>query len=303
VNRPHLDFPRTLTGLTSLAWLVLPFTVGDLVAVALTDRSTPVQWVVAVGCWAGWALGAGLLVVPRTTSLTGARFLVPAALLVAVAAAIAGDGVPNVAGLTGLAAAAVAAAFVLTSGVGDRAVNGSSYGAERRFALRPPAAVVAGPLPLLWVVVVVGVGAGPLLLASRQWVAGGAALILGWALATLIVRRVHVLSRRWLVMVPAGLVVHDPLVLTDSLLVQRANLASVGPAPADTTAMDLTMGALGLGLEVRLRTQARLLTNAARRAAGGSFVAPGDEVTAVLVAASRPGAVMRTAQQRRLPVS
>jgi hypothetical protein len=292
-----------LAVVTGVAWLVLPVTAGELLADALADRSTAVRWVVGVGCWGAWTVAAGLLAVPRTTSLTGARFIVPAALPVTVWAALTAGGTPGPAGVAGLAAASLAAVLVLTAGMGDRGVNGSSYGAERRFALRPPAALLFGPLPLLWVVTMAGASAGPLLLASRQWVAGGAALLVGWALAAIIVMRTHVLSRRWLVMVPAGVVVHDPLVLADSLLVQRADLDSIGPAPATTAATDLSMGALGLGLEVRLRRPARLLTNAARRAAGGSFTAPGDEVTAVLISASRPGALMRTAVGRRLPIA
>lgn len=300
--------PRTRPTVTTVVpavvavcWLALPFTAGDAVAAALAGRSTPVVWVVAVGLWLGWAVGAGAIVIPRTSSLTIARYVVPAGAAVAVWAT-ADTGEPTAAAVAGLVAATVAASLVLTAAFGDRSVNGSSYGDERRFALRPPTAVVLGPLQVLWVVVVAAVAAGPLLLAAQLWVAGAVALVAGWPLAVTIVRRTHVLSRRWLVLVPAGVVVHDPLVLVDSLLVQKANLASLGPALADTAATDLTMGALGLAIEVHLRTPSSMLTNAERRAAGGSLVAAGSEVDAVLVTPSRPGAVMRTVAQRNLPV-
>lgn len=292
--------------LVGLCWLVLPFTAGDLLATAAAQRSTPVQWVLAVGLWLGWGVGVGTIAIARTSSLTLGRYLIPAGLAATVWAAVDADPDGNRAlgatGVIGLACAAAACALVLTAAYGDRCVNGSSYGAERRFALRPPTAVVLGPLPVLWVVVTAGAVAGPLLLAARSWVAGVVALAAGWALAVVIVRRTHQLSRRWLVLVPAGVVVHDPLMLTDSLLVQKGNLAGIGPALADTTATDLSMGALGLALEVALREPSKILTNADRRAAGGSFTAPGTEVTAVLVTPSRPGAVMRTVTERRLPM-
>jgi hypothetical protein len=301
MSRARVTVTTVVPAVVAVCWLALPFTVGDAVASALGDRSTPVVWVAATGLWLGWAVGAGAIVIARTSGLTIARYVVPGAAAVAVWATADASEVTPVA-VAGLVAATVAASLVLTAAFGDRSVNGSSYGAERRFALRPPTAVVLGPLPLLWVVVAAGVTAGPLLLAARVWVAGAVALVVGWPLAAAIVRRTHVLSRRWLVLVPAGVVVHDPLVLVDSLLVQKANLASLGPALADTTATDLTMGAVGLAVEVHLRTPSSILTHAERRAAGGSLVAAGTEVDAVLVTPSRPGAVMRTVTERHLPV-
>lgn len=280
-----------------LCWLALPFTTGDSVSAALAPRPEAVQWVVGVGLWAAWAVGLGTIAIARTSSLTIARFIVPAAPVVAVWAA-ADTGVMDATTATGLVVATAAATLALTALYADRSVNGSSYGAERRFALRPPAGVLVGLLPLLWVVVLAAVATGPLLLANQLWIAGAVATAIGLPVAVVVVRRTHVLSRRWLVLVPAGVVVHDPLMLSDSLLVQRANLASLAPALADTTATDLTMGALGLALELRMRTPSEILTNADRRAAGGSYTTPGTPVDAVLVSPSRPGAVMRTVTGR-----
>jgi hypothetical protein len=292
--------------LVAVCWLALPFTAGDLLADAGARRSAAVQWVLAVGLWLGWGVGVGTIAIARTSSLTLARYVIPAGLAATVWAALDvgadGNRTLGVTGVAGLACAAAACALALTAPFGDRSVNGSSYGAERRFALRPPTAVVLGPLPVLWAVVIAAVAAGPLLLAARSWIAGAVVLVAGWALAPVVVRRTHQLARRWLVLVPAGVVVHDPLVLTESLLVQKGNLAGIGPALADTTATDLTMGALGLAIEVKLGEPSSILTNADRRAAGGSYTAAGTVVSAVLVAPSRPGAVMRTVAERQLPV-
>ena len=285
-------------------WLALPFTAGDTLDAALTGRAPLARWVVGVGAWALWALGAVVLAIPRTTSLTVARFVLPAGLATTVAAAVVtvttDDATLGITTVVGITVAAVATVLSLSAPFADRAVNGSSYGAERRFALRPTAAMVT-VAPLLWIIVAGAVAVGPLLVASGLVIPGIPAWAVGWPVAVIVVRRAHILARRWLVLVPAGVVVHDPLVLTDSLLVQRRTLTGLGPAPADTTARDLTGGAFGLALEIRVSEPTSFLTNAARREAGGSRTALGEQVSAVLVAPSRPGAVVREATARRLP--
>ena len=61
-------------------------------------------------------------------------------------------------------------------------------------------------------------------------------------------RLVHQLSRRWVVLVPAGIVIADPLTLTDPVLFVRERVMGIGPAdpgrrpPAD--ALDLRLGAV-----------------------------------------------------------
>lgn len=291
----------------AVSWLVLPFTAGDAFAAALDDRSGTAQWVIGITAWAAWALGVAVIAVARTSSLTVARYVVPAGLVATVVAAavattddpatgLTGDGLP-LTGTVGLVCAALAAALILTALYGDRSINGSSYGAERRFALRPPAATMV-LVPALWVVAVAAMAAGPVVLATGAWVPGAAATIAGLALAAAIMRRTHILTRRWLVLVPAGVVVHDPWVLADSLLVQRANLVDIVPAAADTTATDLTAGAAGLALEIRLRAPSPIVTTAARRQAEGSLTAASLDVDAVLVTPTRPGAVMRTLANR-----
>ena len=95
---------------------------------------------------------------------------------------------------------------------GQQCVQASAYGDEQRFLLRPPAAflppvVVAG---LVWVAAVL---AAPLLLATGQWVVGVVAAVVAVALTWLLLPRFNALSRRWFVVVPAGVVVHDQVVL------------------------------------------------------------------------------------------
>jgi len=262
---------------------------------ALAGTSTPVTWVTAVGLWLAWAAGLLALLVPRTVSLTVLRVDGPGVAVVAVIASVQG-------GVEGADLLAVAvAALVLVVGawptVGEGLVDGSSYGPEKRLPLRVPPSLALGPAPLAVAVVLVGLSAGPLLLAAEQWVLGVVVTVVGAGLAVLSARSLHGLSRRFLVFVPGGVVVHDPLTLVDPVLLPKAGLASVGPAPADTDAEDLTMGAGGLVMELRLQQPSDLV----RRRPGR---APDESVTtaAVLVAPTRTAAFLADARERNLPV-
>jgi hypothetical protein len=152
------------------------------------------------------------------------------------------------------------------------------------------------------VVVVVGMVSGPMLLGARQWVPGAIALVVGWALAAFGLRILHALSSRWFVFVPAGVVVVDQMALTDSFLVQRQRVDSIGPAPADTQALDLTAGAIGIALELRLTAPDVIVPAPARRFGGGQATIDPVEVESVLVAPTRPGWVLAEAERRRLLV-
>lgn len=281
--------------LLRLLWLSLPVTVGPAVEDALSGASSPAAWVVAVELWLAWAVVLLALLVPRAVSLTVLRVGGPGLAVVAVIAAVRG-------GVDGVDLLAVAvAALVLVVGawptVGEDLVDGSSYGPEKRLPLRVPPSLALGPEPLAVAVVLVGLSAGPLLLAAEQWVLGVVVTVVGAGLAVLAARSLHGLSRRFLVFVPGGVVVHDPLTLVDPVLLPKAGLASVGPAPADTDAEDLTMGAGGLLMELRLQQPSDLV----RRRPGR---APDESVTtaAVLVAPTRTAAFLAHARERGLPV-
>ena len=178
----------------------------------------------------------------------------------------------------------------------DAFVDGSSYGSEQRFGLRTPLFLLIGPVPLVWLVTVVGL-AGPLLLAAQQWLAGAVLTVFGLGVARYSTRSLHALARRWVVFVPAGVVLHDPLVLADAILLPRRQIVALGPALADTTATDLTDGAPGLVLEVQLADAVELGVREGRHAAA-------DPVTTdrLLFTPLRPGALLDAAANRRVPV-
>jgi hypothetical protein len=202
--------------------------------------------------------------------------------------------------IAGLAVAVAATIAAFAPAVADAFVDGSSYGDERRVALRAPLALVAGPVTVAWALAAAGLVAGPLLLAAERWVVGAVALLVGLPLAALVAVRLHALSRRWLVFVPAGVVVHDPITMAEPVLLPRHLLRRIGPASVDAVdrgAVDLTGGALGLAVELRAAEPFPL----ARRRGRDTVEAGGAE--AVLVTPGRPATTLEIAADRRLPVS
>lgn len=295
----RLDLLRAPWPLRAL-WLVLPVLAGPAVADAFADRSRAVQVVAAALAWAAWAAVLAASLVPRTVTLTVVRLVAPGSVPLAAWAAVAGDRTGW--GVVGVVAAVLATAAALAPATADAFVDGSSYGDERRVALRVPVAMALGPVPVAWALAAASYVTGPLLLAAEQWVAGAVATAVGAALLAGIATRLHVLSRRWLVFVPAGVVVHDPVAMTEPVLLQRHLLRRIGPAAAEPAEgagapLDLTGGALGLALELRTAEPFSL-----GRRQGRDTVETAD-VPAVLVTPGQPAHTLEIAAERKLPVT
>jgi hypothetical protein len=140
------------------------------------------------------------------------------------------------------------------------------------------------------------------LLAAHQWIVGAVLLVVGWPVAALGALGLGRLAQRWVVFVPAGMVLVDRSTLTDSLLVPKVRMRSLGPAPADSDAHDLTAGALGLALELRFDRPETITPAPPRRTRADRGSLRPFDVEAVLFTPSRPGLVLAEAQRRRLPV-
>jgi hypothetical protein len=281
-------------------WLLLPFTVGEAISQALAGRSATVQHIDSVGAWLLWGLGLVATLTPSTVALTAVRVFGPAALAAAVAAWIGGAG-----GATAAVAVVVGAAVAglsLNRLVAHRHVNGSSYGDELRFLLRTPAPLLLGPVELAVAIAIAGAVTGPMLLGAERWVAGGVAVVVGFPLVFVAMRSMHGLSRRWLVFVPVGMVVHDYSTLIDSILLQRKDIGVIGVPLSDRGALDLTGGAAGTRLRIATITPTSVIPRPARRpGADGPPLEPLD-VNAILVAPVRAKVALATASARRLPV-
>ena len=92
------------------------------------------------------------------------------------------------------------------------------------------------PLPVSVALVAAGIASGPLLLANRDDAIGAVAIVVGFPLAAVLIRSLSALDRRWIVLVPAGLVVVDPLTFPDPVLLPREHIDSLRRAPLDSRA-------------------------------------------------------------------
>jgi hypothetical protein len=220
--------------------------------------------------------------------------ITPGAVLAALAAGVAGASVT--AFVLGLASSVVVTLVTFSGEVGQWFVHGSAYGDEARFPLRPPGPLLLGPIPMLWLVTAVAVMAGPLLLAARAWLLGAAVTVLATGLCFFAGTRLHRLARRWLVLVPAGLVLHDELVLAETVMLPRRSIDSIVLASVDTEAADLTGNALGRALEIRLTGASTVVLAASPSKPGGTAL----HVHSFLVSPTRPGRVIAEAARRRV---
>lgn len=278
-------------------WVLLALVSASSLSDALDGRSVAIRATGYAIAALAWTVGLIALLVPRTTSLTVARIVVPAGLAGAAAAAVAGDHT-DLADVATLAIAALAVIAVLAPWFTDAWVDGSSYGNERRVALRTPVAFAAVIVPATFAAVVVGAVVGPFLLAAQAWVPGAIALVIGWPAAYAGARALHQLSRRWIVLVPTGMVLHDPLTMPEPQLFPRADIATLGPAPAPPLdgAADLTAGAAGLAVQLVMREPGELLVR--NRGRGTSTTS----ATAVLFTPLRPAHLLAAASAHRLAV-
>jgi hypothetical protein len=278
-------------------WALLPFTVWPAIGAALRHDPSAVRSTAVVGAWVVWGAVLVAALVRTPLALTTLRCAAPAVVAAAVAAVFTGD--PSAAAMVGAVTwSAVLTAVVFLPATAIVWVNGPAYANERRFPLVAPGPLLLGPIEVAWALLVGLPSAAALLLADGRWVLGGVLAALAVPTVLVLGRALHGLSRRWLVFVPAGIVVHDRASLADPVLFRRPVIASLAPAPAGASAdsLDLTHGAPGLALELRLLDAVAL----APAGAGGSG---GDQAAwGVLVTPGRPGEALAYAAAHHLPV-
>ena len=185
----------------------------------------------------------------------------------------------------------------MSAPVAHAAANAMAYGDEVRFPLRVPMSLLFGPVPLAVVLVGAGAAAGPLLIADGRIVVGVVVTALGFPVAFALIRSLHALSRRWLVLVPAGVVVVDPLTLADPVLIRREHIAGLGREPVGYTAddaLDLRLGTRAGTIELTLHAPQSF----ARRRGRHDFEL--HDAAVVLVSTARPAALVTLAGERRI---
>jgi len=230
---------RIAVSVVLLAWVVLALS-APWQAIA-DDASLPVSWVLLTWGWLLWtAVGASLLV-PSPMSLTLVRIVVPLSVVVSV---VAGQPLAVFCSVVALIVCA-SAVFV------DVMVQGGAYGDEKRFALSTPLPYVV-PAVIAWLLYTASLIGGSLLLASRQYIIGAVLVAIGILLSRTIPQRLHRLARRWLVLVPVGIVVHDHLVLHETIMAPSGKIQSVARTSDVGEAADLTGGVLGDRITIAL---------------------------------------------------
>ena len=198
-----------------------------------------------------------------------------------------------------LAPALATSALVATAEFGRVYIQASAYGAESRFGLRPPIGYLLACVGT-WLPTMVAIVLALPALAGQAWVLGIACLVVAAVGLALLPRRWHQLSRRWLVLVPAGIVVHDPVVLADTLMLPKRSIVGVALddlGAATQTAADLTGPTPGLAVEIRLGEPATAVLAPTQAHRDGRTI----HLTALVVSPTRPGAVVKDAAAAGYP--
>ena len=213
--------------------------------------------------WNLWAVVAVALWIHHPISLTIARSLAPIVVLSSSVNALS-DSLSS-ANIAVSTCGIISLMLMFTADYGSAHVQAGAYGNERRFLLRIPAPVVL-PTLITWalfatVLVVLENSAQ-----SENYVLGIPLLLALMAMSWKFAPQMHRLSRRWLVRVPAGWVVHDDLMLAENLLIRSHNLVAINFALADSEALDLSGMTRGVPIQITLRemTDVRLSKLGAR---------------------------------------
>lgn len=286
--------PRTVERLAPwvlrLLWLLTGLAGGAALDAALDGGGTGAT-VARVAAGFGWIAGVAAMTVPAVRSLTAVRALVP--LAVPATATMWVSGADTVEAVLALGAAALTTVVACSAELGRSFVQASAYGAEDRHLLRPPAAYLGAAL-VSWLLAAAGVVVGVALLADERWAAGIPVTTLGIAVGAWSMPRWHRLTSRWFVVVPAGIVVHDQLVLAETLMLRRSDVQRLQLAPADTDAADLTGPAGGHAIEITTTGPVTAIYAGTPDQPGGRAI----HLTGCLVAPTRPGRALAAATGR-----
>ena len=216
--------------------------------------------IVAWNLWAVVAIGTWI---HHPISLTTVRCLAP--IVVFYSAVYALSESLNSLNIAVVTCGIISLMLMFTADYGSAHVQAGAYGNERRFLLRIPAPVVL-PTLITWAVFATVLVVLENAVQSENYVLGIPLLLALIAMSWKFAPQMHRLSKRWLVRVPAGWVVHDDLMLAENLLIRSHNLVAINFALADSDALDLSGMTRGVPIQISLRemTDVRLSQLGAR---------------------------------------
>ena len=158
--------------------------------------------------------------------------------------------------LVGVAVAVLALVCIFLPAFGSLHVQASAYGDEKRLLLRVPAAQIA-PITVSYLLLAALVVATLFAAAGEVWWLAAVCLVLTVLLFRVVVKSLHRFSRRWLVVVPAGVVVHDELLLAETFMVRTTAVTRVELSATSGEALNLTGDIAGVRRQLVLVVQLR----------------------------------------------
>lgn len=237
-------------------------------------------WVICA--WIIWVAGVFFSLIPSPIGLVIIRTISPLAIVGSFAALINGTDTALLA--IGFGALAVNAVLVFSGEYGHACVNASAYGDEIRFMLRPPVALLL-PAAIAWLLIAAPVTIAIAAAASTSWVVFAVATPIAALLAILMPMRLAKLATRWLVIVPAGLVVHDKIVLAETIMFRTRDITDLRLAAADTESADLTGITWGVPIQIGVSGGDKIIFAPTAEHPQGRAL----HVYSMLVAPNRPG--------------
>jgi len=276
-----------------LAWIPIPLLGYEVFGSALSGESESVQVTIALSLWILWSIVLLISLIPSASLLTVYRVVVPISVVASIWSSI--EAEMSASSILLLFCSAICLSISLLPSIGFWFINGSAYGDEVRIPLRAPGPLLLGPVPLAWIVIASSLIFSIILISSQKYIFGFIVFTIGSGLSYFSYRSLSALSQRWLVFVPAGIVLHDNMVLADPFLIRKSMIKGIGPALVSTDGLDLTMSSIGMSLVVELYEPAGLTLQM-------NPLAPPEvrEVTSFLVSPSLLPATLEEASSRNI---
>lgn len=257
--RPSFSTPLWVA---RVAWVALAL-IPSGIAPTLASHGRSAQMVFTLGAWALWGLGTLAIFWLSPYSLSALRMLAPLAtaglvgFVFASLSTYADVALGDVAWpLVGVAVAVLALVCIFLPTFGSLHVQASAYGDEKRLLLRVPAAQVA-PIVVSYVVMVAFPVATLFAVGGEVWWLAALCLVPSVFLFRVVVKSLHRFSRRWLVVVPAGVVVHDELLLAETFMVRTSAVTRVELSATSGEALNLSGDVAGVRRQMMLVIQLR----------------------------------------------
>lgn len=242
------EFPRPGRAwvVAALAWLALGVTFGPALNRAVEEATAPLRLGSQALFWIVLLAGAVAIFVPRPWGVVVLRL---GAWLVAVGgvAVAAVAAAPPIWRAVACGAGVANLALQLVPAVGDRQMDGGSYPGERRLGFRFPREAAGGvtiavAVPTLTLTAAAGAAAA----SGGARVALGAVAVVLAAASVPAVMQLALLARRWMILSPRTMIVHDPYRLNQPFAIPYGHLTDIAAVEGGSTDPEDSKGLLDL---------------------------------------------------------